>query len=363
MPKLSEEAILEDILYDIEDEKCILLVGPEIIQIEGKPIAKYVHEKILENHSGFIEYYYSNVSLFLFRDKNSKNRAAGRLKYIYPKKEEIKDGLLEKILQLPLPLIISLNPDTLLSDFAEKAGIAHQFSHFCFNGKANGQIEAPTAQNPLIYNIFGSIREEESLLLDYDDLFQFLGSIIPAGLPQKIRNKLKDARSFIFLGFDFNKWYSQLLIQLLAEKESSKFALNTDISDPQAKNFLIHQFKIQFLDKELGLFDRLFDRLEKEGMLRKLAEQVNGKGEAISKEAIEEVKKLVVNGELGKAFNRLEGLALHTSFHTEALLLSSRFNTWKRDNEAGIQTQSDANIELNKIRQSLFGLLEKINRP
>ena len=117
MPKLSEEAILEDILYDIEDEKCILLVGPEIIQIEGKPIAKYVHEKILENHSGFIEYYYSNVSLFLFRDKNSKNRAAGRLKYIYPKKEEIKDGLLEKILQLPLPLIISLNPDTLLSDY------------------------------------------------------------------------------------------------------------------------------------------------------------------------------------------------------------------------------------------------------
>lgn len=358
---LPQEEILEDLFDDIRAGKCILLVGPEIVQVENEPLISRVYERLLEKYPEDIDYYYRNESLFLFRNEASKNKIAYRLKKVYSEFEsEIEYNLFKKILQLPLPLVISLNPDTYFSQAARRLGINHQFSYFQFNGKESFQFGPPTSDKPLIYNLFGSLDQDESLLLDYEDLFQFLGAIIPDGLPQELRHKLKEASSFLFLGFDFNKWYSQLLIQLLTgeRKGRHKFALETKISDPQAKNFLVHQFQIQFLGKEQKILDSLFGLLDEAGLLRKTEER--HQSPSIS---IEDVKKLVAENEFKKVFHYLNLLTLNTGLENEAFILSSRFNAWEKERIMGTQRPWSAEPEINEIRERILLLLEKMNRP
>ena len=127
------------------------------------------------------------------------------------------DATDRKILEIPFPLVISLNPDTFLFDIAT-TNFEHRFNfrHFRFNGEQSDDTHLLAPDVPLIYNLLGSLEEDESIVLDYDDLFRFIQTTIGLrGLPDKVRIKLREANSFLFLGFDFEKWYAQLLLQML----------------------------------------------------------------------------------------------------------------------------------------------------
>lgn len=67
MPELVQsKKVIEDLLLDIEEEKCVLLIGPEINGIEGLSHTQIIHSQLLEQEKQHIAYYYPNDSLFLF---------------------------------------------------------------------------------------------------------------------------------------------------------------------------------------------------------------------------------------------------------------------------------------------------------
>jgi hypothetical protein len=353
---ITSRDIIEDLVLDIEEERCVLLIGPEIIQIDGKSQTRYVHEQVLEQEADHIDYYYPNDSLFLFKDDADKNRVARRVKKLY-RGMDLPLDVYHRILELPIPLVISLNPDTFLPDAAQRYGLAHHFSHFRFTGQATDEVGAPTAARPLFYNLCGCRTEEESLLLDYEDLFRLLRAVLPDGLPNKIRLKLREASSFLFLGFDFERWYTQLLLQLLTgeRKGRPKFALRSRMDDGHAKNFLIHQFQIQFLGSEQHLFDSLRQGLAEEGRLRKLTPIVLDQTTTVAT-----IRALIGAGNTGEALEQTHRLSMTPDQHNRLLQITARYKNWQRDKTLGLFQPGQAEPILNQIIKDLLDLLNEL---
>ena len=70
-------------------------------------------------------------------------------------------------------------------------------------------------RNPSFIIFFGSVNDLNSLILDYDSLYDFLINILKADqeVPLQLKNILGSARAFLFLGFDLRKWYIPLIIR------------------------------------------------------------------------------------------------------------------------------------------------------
>jgi hypothetical protein len=250
----------EKILTYIANEQCALVVGPEIMQFEGQPMNMYLRNKLYKLYETELPHYYANEGLYQFpaQEISVKSDLAQSFKkecYNLPNTEGYNEDVLKTIAKLPFHLILSINPDTFLSDTFYKYGIKHRFSHFRKGDRPCEEVAAPTREEPLIYNISGSILEDESLVLDYEDLYSMIGSSMgSAGLPNGLRTALEKIRTYIFIGFNFEKWHTQILIRILSGKAGyRKFAGPHKLSD-ETSLFLSNQFKIDFWDINQGDF-------------------------------------------------------------------------------------------------------------
>jgi hypothetical protein len=352
------QRFLEHLAEDIKAQKCVLLLGPEVVQLDGKSLVRHVHEELLQHSASDILYYYEQDSLFLFRDENAKLDAPRHLKRIY-KNLLYSSSIYRKILEIPFHLIISLNPDTYLADAASgnQYGIQHQFRFFRFNGEASDEVPEPTQHCPLIYNLCGCVNEDESLILDYEDLFQLLRIALgPDGLPNNLRKKLKEARSFLFLGFDFEKWYSQLLLQLLTgdRKGRPKFALNTTMADSDAKTFLLHQFRIEFLGNDAVVFNPLYEFCKTENILRQLKQPA-----ALDRAAIQQLKVLIGKNDIKQALAQAERYTVGTEWYDWVIHLQRRYTEWHDQKMRGTLRVWEED-EINRITDDFLKLMDKI---
>ena len=114
---------------------------------------------------------YEHEGFFMFADNQAKTIAQKELGRFFRNKD-IEMASFKKIVELPFPLIISVNPDKfLLREFA-KFHVPYQFDYFSGHHKTKEYaIEKPKRDNPLVFNLCGSEEDRESLILDYDDLF------------------------------------------------------------------------------------------------------------------------------------------------------------------------------------------------
>ncbi len=353
---LESAKVIEDLLLDIEEEKCVLLIGPEIGGKDSQSQTRFIHQQLLEQEADNIAYYYPNDSLFLFKEDAHKNRAIRRLKRLY-RKMEVPTALYKRILELPIPLIVSMTPDTGLSQVAQELGLLHDFKHFRYSGGGAEDVDEPSNDRPLIYNLSGCVSEEESLVLDYEDLFQLLRAILPDGLPNKIRMQLRRAESFLFLGFDFEKWYSQLLLQLLTyeRKGRPKFAVRPKLENEDARDFLVHQFQIQFLPNEKSFFDALHDTLSEEGLLRPLSF-----AEASGPVPTEELMRQVASGKLQDALLGLKRYRLTPEQETRLTALRERHQHWKSKEARGLFLPGESEPVRNQIVHDFLDLLNTL---
>jgi hypothetical protein len=347
------------VLEDIREEKCVLLIGPEIIQIEEKSITRYVHEVLQEAKAEDIPYYYQKDFLFLFKDERAKFNVFREMKSLYENLQYTSD-IYRKILEIPFHVIISLNPDVFLRDACNHYALPHHFQYFKSNGVANEEIEVSSSDGPLIYNLAGSIEDDESLILDYEDLFRLLKAALgPDGLPNKLRKVLKDARSFLFLGFDFEKWYAQLLLQLLTgdRKGRQKFAINTRMAGSEgAKDFLLHQFQIDFLGNDQRVFDELYKHCEAKNMLRELRKPI-----LIDKEGIAKLKSKVGQNEILEVLDDLGRMDIGTDHYDWSISIKRKYQEWKQK-ETNNTLRPWEKDEINIITDEVLKLINQIQQ-
>lgn len=119
---------------------------------------------------------------------------------------------------LPFRLCVCASPDSLMVKAFEEAGKSPQRGHYGFREAAAQRLATPTAERPLVYNLFGHHDDPRSLVLTEADLIEFLVSVVKGAppVPDQVRHVLADSEaSFLFFGFGFHHWYLRVLLQVM----------------------------------------------------------------------------------------------------------------------------------------------------
>lgn len=174
--------------------------------------------------------------------------------------------------EIPFDLILSTYPFDLLHEVFMDNQIAHQYDYYSFLQEAN-KLEPFDSERPLIYNLFGSVRHKESMVISLDRLYKFLFGILGVRqLPKVIQDKMQQATHLVFLGFSFDDWYMKLLLRMLKVHEKDiSYAHPPGPAGLRKQNqmFFESNFQVTFLDKKIDDFvTEMHAYCDSEGMLR-----------------------------------------------------------------------------------------------
>lgn len=185
--------------------------------------------------------------------------------YLDPKFNQPNE-VIRKLSLLPFHLVITSNPDQCFieayKDKKEKMGINFNSGFYDYKGFTK-ETEVGTLDKPLIYGLYGSPDEPDSLVTTEETFLDYLINFIgrkPA-LPSDILVELKKPNKiFLFLGFGFDNWYLRVILHLILDKNRDNpcFALeefNTAELDSfdQTKRFY-KQFNILILESNIKKF-------------------------------------------------------------------------------------------------------------
>ncbi len=342
---------LKLLVNTIRADKCVLLLGPEMICTEtGQNYLEALLESLNTSENENIVKYYKEDDFFLFNQSDDND---GKLYVYYDilnfyQATKPSETVFRKISQLPINLVISLNPDKFFYEYLKKNGINADYSYYDKN-KPLGEIKVPTKTNPLVYNLLGDIDETETLVLTHQDLFEFLeGALNRSKLPDNLREILASAHSFIFLGFKFEKWYLQLLLRIL-KLPKNKFSINKAISE-ETRAFYSEQFKLNFTDLSNDEFiDKLIDELVKNKVpLRQLTEQIS--------DDVLRIKLLIEKARIEEACTELK--KMFTDKETEIIMQLSRYNSINDQLRNGTIDSRDYNLTLQQLKYSLLNMIQ-----
>ncbi|RLD74896.1 MAG: hypothetical protein DRJ10_16265 [Bacteroidetes bacterium] len=260
------------LIQAIKHQGCVLFIGPEIsIDEKGESLHQYFYKQLAEDfddvdfleEEGFFtpgadeEILYDMLDYYKeeFQTQNSTGRS-----------------VLEKLAQFPFSLTISLCPDDTIHRICDDFDIKHQYVYYDGTKK---EMEMPENDNPIIYNILGSARENGRYIFTHENLYNYLNEI---SIPPIIKKKIQDATHFLFIGFDFSKWYNRLLLFVLdfENKQAGVNRLNIEKKNIPAEfeKFIEKQFNIASVhDGGDEFIDWLIQNAKKEeGLLKDLSQ-------------------------------------------------------------------------------------------
>lgn len=367
--KTSDKMITSNIDWDfiietIKAEKCILFIGPEVF---SHPL----HGSIQDNLKAFLDVknnedilsYYDKDGFFLFKSSGAKTKTYYKIKKFYLDEFPWTTEIFEKISQIPFHAIISVSPDETILKTFKKLQVRYKFDFYWKNQKVEN-VATPTKKIPLIYNIFGSIRQEESLILTHDDLFDYFKSIFGARtMPDELKTVLTTAHNYIFLGLEFDKWYMQLLLRLLyLHHETYKFAryaANQELTD-EICSLCINEFKIEFVSRKIEEFvNELYLNCRSAGILREKEEN--------KKSELTIIGELVSNGELENALSTFQDYLngkgdVAEEMTDDLVVITNRYHRLQKKITQGIIDNGEADLQFNKIVVDVLSILSKAKK-
>jgi len=354
---------LNIILEAIENEKCILLLGPEINNLENKISV----EKALKDYlilKGIELKYYQDENLYLFKDKKGP-KLSHEIKQFYENMPV--PSVYDKIAQIPFHIVLSITPDLFLNKTFDKYNFAKNCSVYSKDENPR-EIIKPSKELPLLYYLFGSYEKLSSLVLTYNDLFCYIEAILSKhSLPLELINSMLDAENFIFLGFRFDHWYVQILMRHLDSKINfaytdfniDRYALTKTVK-PTTKAFFINEFEMTFIDEGIEKFlDQLYEAFEKKGELR----SSKSKNVLMARQ----LNDCLLNGDLDKAFECLrkfidKDIPGNEKEEIDNLIRinSGNYEDLKRRQNRQVISFEEYNRERNKIQDALQDLFKDI---
>lgn len=274
-----------EILDALEEKKCVLILGNYTF---SKPVATaevpdsefFLPELLMREQHKWVGKHPSDSSPDFYTSAQTLiDRAGGQRMFMELTRIKLKDlgqkqlNRFKKISEIPFDLILSTYPFDLVHEVFEENQINHQYAYYSYLQEP-APLDPFTKDYPLIYNLFGSVRHKESMVISLDRLYQFIFGILGVRqLPKLIQDKVRQASHLVFLGFSFDDWYMKLLLRVLKvhEKEIS-YAHPPGPSGlgRQNRRFFESNFKVTFLDKKIDEFvSGLHNLCAEEDLLRK----------------------------------------------------------------------------------------------
>lgn len=360
-PAYPKDVDWDIIVQTIKEEKCILCLGPEIFtESENRKLEDLLNDSLIESNPD-IRNYYPGDGLFLFNSEEGKTRFYYKLKRFYDQSFPATEELLAKLARIPFHLIITVTPDELLNRAFSNQNLPYKNDFYWKNRTPSTSTKLPNQQLPLIYNIFGSVTERDSLVLTYQDLFDYFDSIFGArSMPTELKKIISETDNFLFLGIQFEKWYMQLLLRILARYNTKdsflRYAASLNVED-QVVTFCREQFRITFVREKIPAFvEKLLGECRKEGLVREPRDK--------QPSVIAGIRKQIEKADLESALVRLRSFLdsygeAAENLCDEVILLTERNNRLSRRLRNGTIDERDADLKRNQITETLLGIIRQ----
>ena len=357
MDEATESNNLEDwdrIIRDIKDEKCILFVGPDSVM--QAPGVSY-HQQLI-NSPGFQNNkqfkYLPREEIFLLTKTFYRGNLVSKFKD-YCQQHPYYDETYKKITEIPFHTIIVVTQYPFLIQSFQNNNIAFQhrwFSKSFDKSKPEEEIETPSAETPLVYNLFGRFETDDSLLLTYTDLFDYASVMLNENtIPTKLKDLVKSADEIIFLGFKFEKWYVQLLLRLFKLNDlNAGFERLSIMSGDEADvlNICETDFSMNFIDDNIDTFiNALYDKCVKNDLtLRKPAPVIVSTPQ-------DEFTTLLENNLFDEALKKLKDLEVKDNLRDTVTQLTGQWNSIKDNHKDGVISTQDYMLNMNQMRKRI----------
>ncbi|MBL7798347.1 MAG: SIR2 family protein [Saprospiraceae bacterium] len=271
---------------------------------------------------------------------------------------------LRRLVEIPFPLIINTTPHTQLAKAFDGTGAVPQYCFYNRSEISTGKIQPPGRGTPLVYNLLGSIEDDNSLVLTHSNLFDYFEAIFhERPLPEELRLLLQGIRYFVFLGVPFGQWYFHLLLRILHIHNfttANRHASAEGVNDADI-NFVGELFQIRFVQKNIGSFvDELHQRCSEENLLRTGVTQPNSFVEAVKTHLHTDDPN--GNG-LVQALEMLESFLSDKgdeNLLNELMILSGNFRRTGRKYDGKLITHEQFETELNRSKVALLNFLEDV---
>ncbi len=259
----------------ILNQKTVVFVGHGLtINHQNEEAERSFFQEIAQGGSQDIPSFHAEDGFLIFANETAKLLYASEIRPFYER--DFRNPILEKLAEIPFHLLITLTPDLTLNRIFEDKNFAYQ--HQYYKPKITQEIaQKPTAEKPLIYNLLGCVKDEESLITSHYDLFNYVESIYAdKNLPEALTSVFsrEQTTNIIFLGLDFDKWYFQLLLHLLKInfEPCVRYAAGQAQMNVPLQTLYESHFKINFVPNEIAQFvDQLHAQFQP-GQLRQPAE-------------------------------------------------------------------------------------------
>lgn len=352
----------------IENGKCILLLGPEFPLFDQPDDLDVVLKKYLEENHIYDLVHFNRDGFFSFKDEDEKQRTYFRIIDFF---RDLKPSRLhEKIAELPFKVIISLSPDHLLKTTFEEKGRPFDFHYFHKDKNPKRIQNEPSPGKPLIYNMFGSIDEEDSMIFTYDDMFDYIINISrDHELPEQLQTELNNTKNYIFLGFDYDKWYLKLLLRIMnlhnkkvikahgMELEAMLKEAGVRI-DPNIKTLYKKLFELEFIDScNVDSFvEKLYQKCKDRNIL---IESTHGKTEDVSNT----IHDLLAKNKIEEAISNLEAYLNKNKLRDKIEIttrLKGHFAKTKEDYTTFLINRETMQSEEARVTSAIMNLLKTV---
>jgi hypothetical protein len=259
----------QDIKTAILESRVIAFLGHSLtVNYGDKDREKVFFEKIFQENKKDIRTYNAEDKFLIFNSKTAKSKIRRKTQPFY--EQDFGSEMLNKLTQIPLHAYVCLAPDMSLVKSFENQGF--DFLHTYWNDTSEGNMHF-TKEKPLIYHLFGTVKDAESLIISHYDLFEYIKRMHADGHQQlqKVFADIfdKDRYDYIlFLGCDFDKWYFQLVLNLLKigfdYDAYEAFAVDSESRKNTWQDVYEQYFKVEFVEENQidDFIDELYGQFE-----------------------------------------------------------------------------------------------------
>jgi len=215
----------------VQSGKCILVLGrgaSTYINEEGceTPIhlklARQLWERLRDRKEDIDPDDLRNVSQVLYDQTGEQTGLQVEVGDFYNQFAEATTELHRNIAALPFQLCLTTSADDFLFNAFQEAGKKPVREYYDFRTSRDVSINAPSAQSPLVYHLYGYREPPESQVITEGDLIDFLTKVVKNDppLPSYIRATLsKNESACLFIDLEFRQWYLRVLMQVLGYKD------------------------------------------------------------------------------------------------------------------------------------------------
>lgn len=365
--KLDELVDWASLLHSLQNERCILCIGPDILNPPSgerleEQLANYLraHEKVLK-----ISVY--DDGWFHYQPGANELSPYMKVKTFYDQPHEWAEEIMGLIAQMPFHFVLNFTPDYKLKAAFEKYAPGFVFDSYKRGKPYNPALKVPSKEHPLVFNMLGELKEKDSLVMTYKDYYEYIRSVIHAkSMSDDLESNIYDAEYFIFLGMPFDKWYVHLFMHLLHQHmkgRTPKFSANTFL-DEKIGTLCDEQYMMTFVPKDIDIevFVRaLHYKCGEYGMLR--GSQC-GQDVKLPKPTLPfvQLREWVVGNDFDSTFDFLAQRLAKTEWAIECDNLEGQYQDLMRRVRRGTLGQEQETVERNRIRDSIFEFVRTLQK-